>query len=174
MRAVWTYLPRSGDVERFLKCADIAGITDQAKKIVDQSVRDQVRRAMMVVKLSFGVYVQSDPLVALAFVLLPEGLEHLLDKLHAEYKQRDASRELWELLRNKAYEVRDVGGPAHTQFGEFIRQKEESESRHLRKRFGGLSKWMNPDTHTFEWLCPVDAYNRIAQYRRLTTQVHST
>jgi hypothetical protein len=151
-----TYLPRSGDVEAFFDVADVMSVTDRL---------EQIGEGLLAVKLGLTFGSLAHPVFAIAVIALEAGLEELVKNLQTDFRDRRATKQLWELVRKSPYQIKDIGGPGHTQFGDFIRRKEESGGAHLQKSFGGLSKWMNPETHTFAWVCPTDAYNLIAKYR---------
>jgi hypothetical protein len=156
-RLSFTYLPSEGDVEAFFDIADISGITDHLEKAAG---------ACLAVTLGLPISAVAHSVFVVATIALDAGIEDLVKKLQADFRDREATKELWALVvKSSPYQIKDVGGPGHTQFGEFIRHKEESDARHLYKRFGGLSKWMDPDKQTFAWVCPTDAYNLIAKYR---------
>jgi len=151
-----SYLPRAGDIEKFFDAADIGGLTDQF---------EVAGKALLAVKLGLTISQYAHPVFAVGIIVLEAGLEDVVRRLQADVKDRQATRKLWELVRSSPYRIKDVGGPGHTQFGNLVRIREESEGSHVHKSFGGLSKWMNPETHTFSWVCPTDAYNFISQYR---------
>jgi hypothetical protein len=151
-----TYLPRAGDVEAFFDLADVTSMTDHLEKVGE---------GLLAVKLGLTFGSLAHPVFAIAVIALEAGLEDLVKNLQTDFRDRRATKQLWELVRRAPYQIKDIGGPGHTQFGDFIRRKEESGGAHLQKSFGGLSKWMNPETHTFAWVCPTDAYNLIAKYR---------
>jgi hypothetical protein len=155
------YLPRKESIETWLKAADVTGLTPSLEdhfKVLVQSFRPA-----LAVKLGIQVSTFAHPVFALSLIVLEEGFEQWVARVRQNARDREANQNLWRLICSQPYEIKDLGGPCHVQFGELIRHQEINNERHIHKSFGGLTKWLDPQTKMFDWVCPDDAYDRIAR-----------
>lgn len=158
------YLPKSGNVKKFVDAIHVFEGPEHSFTHVLRSI--DAARPMFAVKLGITLGAHAHPHFAISLILVAESTERLIDRLQRDRENRDANRELWDLLSVQPLRVKDVGRPGHVQFGELIRRKEEAEGRHVYKSFGGLSRWIDPATHRFGWVCPTDAYDRISRLQK--------
>jgi hypothetical protein len=161
------FLPKTNDetaAKRFFDAAEISGMTsgleDAFKTIVEDHVWKQ--HAALAIKLGLTCGGMAHPIFAVAFIIAEEAVERAAAKLQQDKERKEANLVLWQKLIASPYQVKDVGGPGHVQFGELLRYQELGKRKHVQKSFGGLTKWMDPDSHRFGWVCPEDAYRRIA------------
>jgi hypothetical protein len=158
-----SYLPNKESLEKWFESADVCQVT----KLLEDRFVSMFNHFTPALGTTLAIYVGplASPVFALSLIAIQQGVETWVDHLRHERQLGETNRKLWEQISSQPFDVKDVGGPGHVQFGEWVRDYEKTQGKHVQQCYGGLTKWMNPETGLFEWVCPTDAYDRMRRLK---------
>jgi hypothetical protein len=160
-------LSKAFKIEEFFEGLEVSGILDRGKDAIKELLEEHraAAAAILGVKATVTIGHAAAPVYLMGVILVKHGIERYIDTLRQNVRDNEATRRVRAELLSNPYGIADLGGPAHVQFGEWIRQQEQKKSDG-HQAFGGLTRWLDPATEQFAWLCPDDAYEQIASYRK--------
>jgi hypothetical protein len=182
-------LPRQGDltfvtpcllhpnskqrVESFFKFLEGAGIVEKGAKAIETFMDNFFKQhaatatALLGCKATLYLGGAAVPLFLTTVIIVETALETHIENLKKNHEHVEATARVRELLLQNPYGIKDVGGPAHVHFGEWVRRYGEKKGKPSLDVFGGLTRWLDPTAQEFAWLCPEHAYAQIEKYDHL-------
>jgi hypothetical protein len=160
-------------VESFFKFLEGVGIVEKGAKAVETFIDNFFKQhaatatALLGCKATLHLGGAAVPLFLTTVIVVETALETLIDNLKQNRAQVEATERVRELLLQSPYGIKDVGGPAHVHFGEWVRRYGEEKGKPSLDVYGGLTRWLDPTAQEFAWLCPEHAYAQIGKYDHL-------
>jgi hypothetical protein len=152
-------------VERFFEALEVSGIIEKGEEAIREFFTKHHSEIIGIIGVKATVALGSGapPIYLVGVIWVRHAIEEYIDALRKEKRDARATEYIRQLFFSNPYGIKDVGGPGHVHFGEWIRrQADESEDGSY---LGGLTRWLDPQTNQFAWLCPNDAYEQISKYQ---------
>jgi hypothetical protein len=158
--------PRSGaKADRFFEALEVSGIIEKGEEAIREVFLKHQSEIIGVigVKATLALGPAAPPVYLVGVIWVRHAIEEYIDALRKEKRDAKATEYIRQLFFSNPYGIKDVGGPGHVHFGEWIRR--EAEENENGSYLGGLTRWLDPETNHFAWLCPNDAYEQISRYQ---------
>jgi hypothetical protein len=159
----WLLDPNNKDnLKHFFHVLEGSGIVDHGARTLEHFIENHHQKALALIGVHATItlgYVAL-PMYLTSVIVVQEMIQHHLAKLRRERRDADATKIIRNALFNRPFDVKDVGGPGHLHFGEWLRRQGEKSNN----VYGDLTRWLDPETNQFAWLCPSDAYAQISKY----------
>jgi hypothetical protein len=164
-------------VEGFFDFLEGTGVVEKGADAFKEFVKEHgYAAATAVLGCKTTVYLGSaaGALYLTSVIVVKKAFELYIERLQKDRADTEATTRVRELLFMNPYQVKDVGGPSHVHFGEWLRRHGESNGKPSLNPYGGLTRWLDPTAQEFAWLCPEDAYAQIEKYDHLKILPSST
>jgi hypothetical protein len=154
-------------VEKFFELLEISGVIERGAHFLEEFMEHHQAEALAIlaVKATLPLGGIAAPVFVSGVIYIKHSVGTMIQALRENRRDADATQRVRELFLKDPYGIADMGGPGHVQFGEWIKRQIEEKELDTRKAFGGLTRWLDPATNQFAWLCPDCAYDQIARYR---------